>query len=844
MNQKIDLNGSWQLRWNDGQRGDHIERLLGPDADMSRAIEAHVPGEVHLDLVRAGLIAEPTVDLNCLAARWVEQTYWGYRRTFDAPALEPGERAFLTLERLDLAAIIYLNGQEVGRHANEFYPCVLDVTGGLMAGQNVLVVVVESGVFYAADKPGRGFGMHADSELSKRNWLRKVQSSFGWDWSTHLLNVGITGPVRLEICARARFDRFVALARLSDDLKQGAVTARIFAEGLGDAAQPGKLTARLLGPAGQPGPQVTADVTIQPGLHPVEVTIPVAQPELWWPVNHGAQPLYTVQAALAVAGQVIGEAQRQVGFRHVRVNQDPHPQGGSYFVIEINGKPIFVKGANFVPADMIPARLDRARYATLVDRALEANFNLLRIWGGGLYESDDFYEICDARGVLVWQEFIFACAKYPAYDEAFLADVKQEAAYQVRRLAHHPSLVVWCGNNEMEEGNYHWGYEKGVAHPDYALFHMVLPVILKQEDGTRYYQPSSPYSPDHESPRRPDMGDQHPWTVGFGNTDYRDYRGMISRFPNEGGILGPTALPTVLACLPPGEEDSQALVFDRKNPARCLAWDVHDNAFTFGGMFSYPNLMLEQWLGKTVDGMTIEDLVYYGGIVHGEGLTEYIRNFRRRMFSSASAVFWMYNDVWPATRSWTIVDYYLRRTPAFYPVKRACKPLSVALVLEDGVVRVYGVNEGPEWQGELHCGLFALAGGYPVEIFKSITLPANASTLVAKFSAAMWDDLGATTHGAFAILSRDGQEAARDRLFQPYYKELAWPKAEVRVRRENGEAVFESDVFAWRVCLDLEGEVALPDNFFDVLPGIPTVLDWPDSLGIPRVMRIGNLCGS
>jgi beta-mannosidase len=189
------------------------------------------------------------------------------------------------------------------------------------------------------------------------------------------------------------------------------------------------------------------------------------------------------------------------------------------------------------------------------------------------------------------------------------------------------------------------------------------------------------------------------------------------------------------------------------------------------------------------------------------------------------------------------VDYYLRRTPAFYPVKRACKPLTVALILEDGMVRVYGVNEGPEWRGELHCGLFALAGGYPVEFFKSITLPANASTLVAEFSAATWDDLGATTHGAFAILGQDGQEAARDRLFRPCYKELVWPTAEVRVRHENGKAVFESDVFAWRVCLDLDGEVALPDNFFDVLPGIPTVLDWPDLLGEPRVMRIGNLCG-
>src|SRR5208337_2219605 len=158
-------------------------------------------------------------------------------------------------------------------------------------------------------------------------------------------------------------------------------------------------------------------------------------------------------------------------------------------------------------------------------------FNLLRVWGGGLYESDDFYDLCDERGILVWQEFIFACAKYPATDERFLADVQREATHQVRRLAHHASLIVWCGNNELEWGAYSWGYDQGVAHPDYSLYHMVLPRVLKAEDGTRYYQPSSPFSADWDEPNAEHKGDQHPWSVGFGNTDWRDYRKMSCRFP-------------------------------------------------------------------------------------------------------------------------------------------------------------------------------------------------------------------------------------------------------------------------------------------------------------------------
>ena len=825
MQTRIELDGEWSLRWSDGQRGDRLARALGAHWDVLPAIPAQVPGGVHLDLMRAGLLAEPSVGLNHLAARWVEETVWYYRRTFTAPDLAADERAWLTFECLDLAASIYLNGRKVGEHANAFYPCRVEVTDALRAGENTLVVEIEAGLFATIDRPSKGYSMSLDSELTKRNWLRKTQSSFGWDWSTRLLNVGIRGSVALETARCARFDRLVALAEVSPDLQQGQVTGRVFVEGLQDGVQRGTLSVEIEGT----GQATETEVDIRPGLNMVEARVSLLHPELWWPVGHGEQSLYAVRATLTVGGERVGSEVRRVGFRHVRINQDVHPQGGRYFVIEINGKRIFVKGGNLVPADLLLSRLDRARYATLIDRALEANCNILRIWGGGLYEADAFYEICDERGVLVWQEFIFACAKYPAFDEHFLADVKREAACQVRRLAHHPSLVVWCGNNEMEEGNYSWGYEKGVAHPDYAVFHLALPRIVKQEDGTRYYQPSSPYSPDHEDPQRDDIGDQHPWSIGFANTDFRGYRQMAPRFPNEGGILGPTALPTVRACLPVGHQHPHS-----------FAWEQHDNSVCSWGETVYPDDMLEQWLGKRIREMSVEEYVYWGGVVQGEGLTEYIHNFRRRMFDTASAIFWMYNDCWPAVRSWTIVDYYLRRTPAFYPVRRAFRPLTVALAVEGECVRVYGVNEGQAWQGELRCGLLALAGGYPVDIRRTVTLPANASTPIAEFPLTAWRRLGETTHAAFALLSRDGREEACDRLFLPLFKEMVWPQARVTVKCEGGQAVFTSDVFAWRVCLDLDGEKALPDNLFDILPGVPKVLDWPAELGEPVILRVAN----
>jgi beta-mannosidase len=832
MPRTIDLRGPWQLSWNDGQRGDRVSTLHAKDAVPVTALNATVPGEVHDELVRHGLLADPRVGLNGLAARWVEEMFWLYRRTFRAPRLTAGERAWLVFEGLDLAAVVYLNGKEVGRHANAFLPCRLDVTQALAAGENVLVVQLESGLFHAADRSADGYGVTPDHRLTKRPWLRKSQCSHAWDWSPRLLNVGIHKPVRLEIARTARLDGVVALAEVSEDLATGKLTVRAFVEGLAD--KPGRATLDVtLAPSairGSPS-AISVSADLKPGMNRLETDLTVERPALWWPVGHGRQPLYTVHATVRVGGRRIGATEKRIGFRRVRVNQDRHPDAGRYFVVEVNGKPIFVKGGNFVPADIVFASIERRRYAALVDRALEANFNFLRVWGGGLYESDEFYDLCDERGVLVWQEFGFACAKYPTVDEAFLADVKREATHHVRRLAHHPSLVIWCGNNEMEWGAWGWGYERGVALPDYALFHGVLPRILKLEDGTRYYQPSSPLSPDHEDPNAPLVGDQHPWNIGFADTDFRGYRNMVCRFPNEGGILGPTSLPTTLACLPEGHRRPHS-----------FAWEIHDNSIALWQGRPYADRMLEQWLGKRVGDLSVEEFVYWAGVVQGEGLGEYVRNFRRRMFDCAAAVFWMYNDCWPATRSWTIVDFYLRRTPAFHPVRRAMAPLAVVVVRADDRVRVFGVNDGPEWRGSLRYGLFALAGARPLDESRPVTVPANASTPLAEFDARRWDRLGVRTHAAFALLAdAAGREVARDRLMLPFFKEMRWPRARVSVTVRDGRAVFRSRTFAWRVCLDLDGERALPDNFFDVYPGIATVLDWPAALGAPVIRRIGNL---
>ncbi len=829
MTRLISLNGSWRLRWHDGQRGDKPDRIFPPQpATMTRAIPAHVPGAVHLDLMRAGIIPDPVEGINSLFCRWMEDVHWHYQRVFNAPRLKAGERAWLVFDALDLAAVIWLNNVEIGRHANAFRPARFDVTKQLHSGTNTIVVSVEAGLFHGASQPDDGL---VRGDPVRRPWLRTMQSAFGWDWAKRLANVGIRGGVRLEITSGLRVDPLVVIASVSDDLKTGHVRVRWPAVNLTDKPINASWTVRI----GKTPIRKNGAFQLPPGESVLETVLDVPQPSLWWPIGHGAQPLYMVFASLqwGIGHHRKTEKQsRQIGFRHVRVNQEPHPIRGRYFRIEINGKPVFLKGGNWVPADPILARLDRTRYELLVHRALEANFNFLRIWGGGLYEDEMLYALCDQKGILLWQEFIFACSRYPGHHETFAQEVQREAIGQVRRLAHHPSLIVWCGNNEIEQGYWYWGYHRGVSLPCHSLFHHVLPRVVKTEDGSRFYLPSSPYSPDHESPTADHVGDQHPWSVGFANTDFRDYRQMICRFPNEGGILGPTSLPTVLSCLPHGQQQVGS-----------FAWEQGDNSVAYwGGEIPYPDRMIEEWLGCNIENLTIPEYVFAAGILQGEGLHEYIRNFRRRMFDSASAVFWMYNDCWPMVRSWTIVDYYGRRTPSYHPVRRAFQPRAVFLAREEGEVQVFGVNEGAAWKGRLEYGLFGLAGGYPLHRKTTVELPPNASICLGRFPERLWHRMGDDTHGAFAVLTDpDGTLLFQDRLFLPRFREMQWSDARIRVRCRHGMAIFSSPVFAWRVCLDLDGEKPFSDNFFDLLPGRPLGLPWNnETLGTPTVLHVGN----
>ncbi len=823
----LDLNGVWKIRGFDGQHGSP-DAYFAPEADERVFFDATVPGDVHLDMQRAGLVGDPNVGLNVQNQRWIEEQIWVYRKRFTAPGGCVGKSAWLVFETLDLVADIYLNGEKIGSHANSFTPCRIDVTGKIKEGENLLAVRIESGLYSVADKPSRDYNTAMDHSLHKRSWLRKPQCQFSWDWAPRLVNVGIPKSVRLEWTDSARIDSLTVYPVLSDDLKSAEIEVRAFVDSVG--SEPVSAVLRVSVP--EADRVVEKNVVLAPGVSRHDISVEVLDPKLWWPRPHGDQPLYSVECDLEVNGDVVDSARKRTGIRSVKLNQDKHPVTGRYFIVEVNGKPIFAKGGNWVPPDTIYASIDQERLRKLVDLAVDANFNCLRIWGGGLYADHALLDACDEAGIMVWHDFIFACSKYPGDDAEFLNSVRKEIEYQVKDLSPHPSLMVWCGNNELEWAAWEWGYDRIHPHPDYSLYHLEIPRIVTREDPSRPYWPSSPYSPDHASPKDLTVGDQHPWHVslGAGGTDFWEYRKDVSRFPNEGGVLGATGMATLKQFLP----EDQRMLFSP-------AWELHDNACNYWQGAGVCYRAIEDWLGLKPEEVPLEDYVFLSGLLQAEGLREYINNYRRRMYSSASAIFWMYNDTWPQSHGWTIVDYYLRRKLAYHPVRRAFAPISVVPAVEDETIKVFGINDNPhDWRGEVRYGLFDLAGGLPIDEVQSVVLPPNASKVIGEVQLDELRSRGYENAGAFAVLSNCGVAVAQNRLFMARFKDLRWGDPQVRVDRRGDKAVFSSDAFAWGVCLDPDGDSPVPDDVFDILPGIEYEMKWNPNLALPEVRRKGN----
>jgi beta-mannosidase len=655
-----------------------------PDAIAGLAIPAVVPGCVHLDLMAAGLIPDPYLGQNEEAVAWVGAVDWRYERTLWWDGSASNEHVDLVADGLDTVATIELNDTVVAHTANMHRSYRFPVARLLQPGENRLAITFAAGIA-AAERASAELGPRPYISAHPFNALRKMACNFGWDWGPDLVTAGIWRSLRLETWARARIASVRPL--VSVDGTTGRLTTHVDIEG--DQSLP---------------------VTVVVGGHSGSSIIEVPDVRLWWPVGEGEQALYDVTVTL---GDGVDEWRGRVGFRTVELDtsDDEH---GTRFVLSVNGRALFARGVNWIPDDCFPSRVTRARYAERLTQARDMNVNVVRVWGGGIYESDDFYAACDELGLLVWQDFPFACAAY-AEEEPLRSEVVAEARDAVARLSPHPSLAIWNGCNENIWGHDEWGWRDDLGDRTWGwgYYTDVLPSIVAELDPTRPYSPGSPFSfrPD-TSPNDPAHGTMHIWDVWNerGYTAYRDYR---PRFVAEFGFQGPPAWATLTRAVPASEL--------RPDSTTMLA---HQKADDGNGKLARG---LESHLPAPEN---VDDWHWATSLNQARAMAFGVEHFRSIAPLCMGTLVWQLNDCWPVT-SWAAIDGDGRRKPLWYALRRSFAPHLLTLQPRDGELALVAVNDSSDaWHDTVEVTHRCLDGSVVASVQVPLAIAPRSSTTV------------------------------------------------------------------------------------------------------------------
>lgn len=635
-------------------------------------VPAQVPGSVHTDLLDARLIPDPYVAQHEADLRWVHRSAWEYRTRLDLAPAAAGERVDLQFDGLDTVATVRLDGALLGRTENMHRAHRFDLTHLLAArvdGPADLVVRLDSALEHA-EAVEKDIGARPRTYDHPYNAVRKMACSFGWDWGPDLQTAGIWRPVTVQRWRTARLATVRPLATLEASTGRLRVHVEVERSGL-------EVADELLLRLDVPGVE-TVTVRLPPSATTTVVDLTVPDAPVWWPRGYGDQPLVDAVVELhTTQGRALDEHRFRTGFRSVRLEETPD-EFGTGFVLVVNDTPLFVRGLNWIPRDHLLTRLDADRYADALDDAVDANANLLRVWGGGIWESDDFYRLCDERGLLVWQDVPLACAAY-AEEDPVRHEVVAEVRQNVTRLAHHPALAVWNGGNENLQGHEDWGWKETLGSSTWGAgyYHEVFPALFAELDGTRPYQPGSPSSPTQPAglhPNHPDHGTNHEWDV-WNTLGWPHYRDRVPRFCAEYGYQAPPTLATIAEFLPA----------DQRSPTS-PAFLAHQKALDGNGK-------LDRGMAPHTGVPTgFEDWVWAAQLNQARAVACAVEHHRSWWPRTAGSIYWQLDDCWPVT-SWAVVDGSGRRKPAFHTLRRAFAPRMLTVQPREGVPHVVLVND-------------------------------------------------------------------------------------------------------------------------------------------------------
>ena len=795
--QRITLNGRWTAELNRSER------------DQAIKIPATVPGDIHADLLKAGKIPDPFYRDNERALQWIGEADWTYSRSFTVSAkLLATKQIVLRCDGLDTFAEVSINGHPVAKTDNMFRTYEWDVRHLLKPGKNTIRVAFSSVLPYIRRQTeAHPKWVHADILAANPVWVRKEQCNFGWDWGIKAVTCGIWRDIQLiafdqgrltDLHIRQHHER--NRVRLSVDVKAQSAVKNAYAEVTvmdGDTVVATEMC-KLVRQAGQ-------------------LAVTVKNPKLWWPNTMGDQHLYTVRATLRNAnGKKIDEATRRIGLRTLTLDR-ADDQWGQSFRFVVNDVPFFAKGANWIPVDAVLGRATPNHYRRLVEDAAAANMNMLRVWGGGLYEDDSFYDACDELGICVWQDFMFACWAYPLFEPGFMHNVKAEARDAIKRLRHHACLALWCGNNELEMmsvGNGGWNNAQMPWGAYKKLFDELLAEQVRELSPDIAYWPSSPHSPrgDREKHRSPESGDAHLWIM-CDRPPFECAQGMEHRFASEFGFQSFPAPRTVAAFTRPEDRNITSPVME------------HHQRVTDG------NPLIIQRLLKCFRMPTrFDDTLWVSQILQAEAVKNICEHFRRQMPRSMGTLYWQLNDYWPVA-GWSSIDFYGRWKALHYLARRFFAPVLISGVADrqQGTVDVHLTSDRTRsLPGTLRWTITDVAGKVIDTASKPMRTPRNGSRKITTLKLRkLLKQHGPSDVMVWLEAQVEGEPIQRNMVLfvPPKHLELSQTPGIRRTIKANREGSFsvtltcnKPALWTW---LELNGvDADLSDNFFHLQPGV------------------------
>lgn len=770
---------------------------------------AQVPGCVHTDLLAHKLIPDPYLDLNENDLQWIGRTDWTYACEFEADqVLLSHEKLELVCEGLDTIASIVLNGQEVAKTQNMHRAYHFDIKPFVHAGQNSLEISFAAPMTYGENLRDSLGGLPNAYAGMPFNFMRKMASNFGWDWGPILTTSGIWQPIYVEAWNTARITSVRPLVFLNEDLDKARIEVHL---GLDKASN--KDIAVLVEIAGQEAKVSTRETS-------VVLTLELDKPELWWPVGHGRQPLYDLKVKLLQQGQLLEEKHKRIGIRKTELDTSIDAIG-SAFAIKINNKPILIKGANWIPDDCFPSRITKERYQERIQQALDANMNMLRVWGGGIYEQHAFYDFCDEKGVLVWQDFLFACAAYPE-EEPFWSEVEAEARYQVTRLSSHPSLVLWNGNNENIEGYFDWGWRDQLNERTWGQGYYLdlLPSIVSELDPTRPYWPGSPYSGTMEiHPLADNHGTKHIWDA-WNRKDYLTYRAYVPRFVAEFGHQAPPTYATLEQSLSecPFTPDSPGMLHHQK--AMDGNQKLHDRLKEY---FPVPE-DFDDW--------------HYAMQLNQARAIEYGVTYWRSFYPICTGtLYWQINDCWPVT-SWAAIDGYGRKKPFYYATKGFYADRLLTIQPRGDRLFLFACNDSDSiWEDSLELSRQDFLGKVYAKTTTNFTVQPRSTQSIFELPRSLTQ-----TSDPSRELIKVNTKDQKALWFFERDKNLAYPQAEFEARLEAKRLTITAKTLVRDICIfvdRLHPDATISDQLITLLPGEAFTFEIQglDSLGLEQLIK-------